>query len=179
MHDALSQLWSVGDAGPKSHLRTLIAALVAAWARDAVRAARRASGVRARPLARRGRSSVSTRSHRIGDGFRFLDPDESGAPGWTRTSGPELRRLVLYPPELRAPGPILMDAGTDCRRFGRAPADVARRLGKGVASPTPTDTPPPYWPHQSEPPDQPVTGAGHAAIDEFGGRTLGERRTAR
>jgi hypothetical protein len=26
----------------------------------------------------------------------------SGAPGWTRTSGPELRRLVLYPPELRA-----------------------------------------------------------------------------
>ena len=25
-----------------------------------------------------------------------------GAPGWTRTSGPELRRLVLYPTELRA-----------------------------------------------------------------------------
>ena len=27
---------------------------------------------------------------------------KNGAPGWTRTSGPELRRLVLYPPELRA-----------------------------------------------------------------------------
>ena len=27
---------------------------------------------------------------------------ENGAPGWTRTSGPELRRLVLYPTELRA-----------------------------------------------------------------------------
>ena len=25
-----------------------------------------------------------------------------GAPGWTRTSGPEIRSLVLYPTELRA-----------------------------------------------------------------------------
>ena len=31
-----------------------------------------------------------------------MDPDGNGAPGWTRTSDPELRRLVLYPPELRA-----------------------------------------------------------------------------
>jgi hypothetical protein len=27
----------------------------------------------------------------------------NGAPGWTRTSGPEIRSLVLYPTELRAP----------------------------------------------------------------------------
>ena len=27
---------------------------------------------------------------------------EGGAPGWIRTSGPKLRRLVLYPTELRA-----------------------------------------------------------------------------
>ena len=32
---------------------------------------------------------------------------EFGAPGWTRTSGPELRRLVLYPPELRARYPMV------------------------------------------------------------------------
>jgi hypothetical protein len=25
-----------------------------------------------------------------------------GRPGWTRTSDPQLRRLMLYPPELRA-----------------------------------------------------------------------------
>src|SRR6266853_1954739 len=29
-----------------------------------------------------------------------------GAPGWTQTSGPELRRLVLYSPELRAHGGV-------------------------------------------------------------------------
>ena len=27
---------------------------------------------------------------------------KAGAPGWTRTSDPRLRRPVLYPPELRA-----------------------------------------------------------------------------
>ena len=27
----------------------------------------------------------------------------SGAPGWNRTSDPQLRRLMLYPTELRAP----------------------------------------------------------------------------
>ena len=27
---------------------------------------------------------------------------KSGRPGWTRTSDPQLRRLMLYPPELRA-----------------------------------------------------------------------------
>ncbi len=30
------------------------------------------------------------------------DPEISGAPCWTRTSDPQLRRLLLYPPELRA-----------------------------------------------------------------------------
>ena len=29
----------------------------------------------------------------------------ASAPGWTRTSDPQLRRLLLYPPELLAPGP--------------------------------------------------------------------------
>ena len=28
--------------------------------------------------------------------------ESNGAPGWNRTSDPELRRLVLYPTELRA-----------------------------------------------------------------------------
>jgi hypothetical protein len=36
------------------------------------------------------------------DGGRLSEPRRSGAPGRTRTCGPELRRLVLYPTELRA-----------------------------------------------------------------------------
>jgi hypothetical protein len=28
---------------------------------------------------------------------------KTGAPGWNRTSDPQLRRLMLYPTELRAP----------------------------------------------------------------------------
>ena len=28
--------------------------------------------------------------------------EETGRPGWTRTNDPQLRRLMLYPPELRA-----------------------------------------------------------------------------
>ena len=38
------------------------------------------------------------------------------APGWTRTSNPRLRRPMLYPVELRGPGPILAGRGD-----GRSP----------------------------------------------------------
>jgi hypothetical protein len=48
---------------------------------------------------------------------------EIGAPGWTRTSGPELRRLVLYPPELRA----RCVYGSAEPRTPNAPPDLARR----------------------------------------------------
>ena len=33
---------------------------------------------------------------------RRVNSLECGRPGWTRTSDPQLRRLMLYPPELRA-----------------------------------------------------------------------------
>ena len=36
------------------------------------------------------------------------------APGRTRTCGPELRRLVLYPPELRAHSSILAERASRC-----------------------------------------------------------------
>jgi hypothetical protein len=35
-------------------------------------------------------------------GSLWTEPGEGGAPGWTRTSYPRLRRAVLYPDELRA-----------------------------------------------------------------------------
>ena len=39
----------------------------------------------------------------LGCGITQSSEDADGAPGWTRTSGPEIRSLVLYPTELRAP----------------------------------------------------------------------------
>ena len=38
------------------------------------------------------------------EGVKSLERKQSGAPGWTRTSYPRLRRSVLYPDELRARG---------------------------------------------------------------------------
>src|SRR5436190_17546073 len=51
-----------------------------------------------------------------------------GAPGWTRTSGPELRRLVLYPPELRAHSSILAEGVR--RNEGRTRVSVSTRAQK-------------------------------------------------
>lgn len=38
-------------------------------------------------------------------------PPQIGAPSWTRTSDHQLRRLMLYPPELWAPGSTLTSPG--------------------------------------------------------------------
>src|SRR3954449_159375 len=49
---------------------------------------------------------------------------EGSAPGWTRTTDPQLRRLLLYPAELRARG----------RRLGRLRSDAGSYDGPGAAS---------------------------------------------
>ena len=48
-------------------------------------------------------------------------PVEDGAPGGTRTPDPQLRRLMLYPPELLAPrrGPVRAALFRRASRGGR------------------------------------------------------------
>ena len=63
-------------------------------------------GASMRPIDDRDRPTVEAwvRARPIEPGAT-LDPQtqEIGAPYWTRTSDPQLRRLLLYPTELRAP----------------------------------------------------------------------------
>ena len=70
-----------------------------------------------RILARRGGASVTPR--------RTYRRIECGAPGWTRTSDPRLRRPVLYPTELRARRPIVTARARSTAR--RSPPSLARR----------------------------------------------------
>src|SRR5204863_5613981 len=63
---------------------------------------RRQGGVRRGPCAK-ARDCGHRRHRQIGDvRHEIWRPWVVGAPGRTRTCGPELRRLVLYPTELRA-----------------------------------------------------------------------------
>src|SRR3954452_9209262 len=54
--------------------------------------------------------------------FVFSPTSEVGAPGGTRTHNPQLRRLVLYPVELRAPlvGVERFELPTSCSQSRRA-----------------------------------------------------------
>ena len=47
--------------------------------------------------------------------------EEDGRPGWDRTSNPQLRRLMLYPIELRAPALRITHLRTGLDPFLRPP----------------------------------------------------------
>lgn len=58
-----------------------------------------------------------------------------GAPGGIRTHGPKIRNLVLYPAELRAPGPLLTDWERAWQRRQRSNAGaMAQCRGNGKVS---------------------------------------------
>ena len=59
-----------------------------------------------------------------------------GAPGWARTSGPELRRLVLYPTELRAPWSNLSGTRADDATAARPTTRTrSQKTGDGTRFP--------------------------------------------